>query len=131
MFYLGIDIAKAFSVCSVIDDKEEMIIKPFPFNSSSPGFKKLLNNLISLNCSKDEIIIAMEATGLLFENLFRYLTDLNYNVILLNPYQTAKYRNMLTMKYVKNDNIDSLVIALLIKSGRYSKGYVNEEQYNN
>ena len=128
MFYLGIDIAKAFSVCSVIDDKEEMIIKPFPFNSSSPGFKKLLNNLISLNCSKDEIIIAMEATGLLFENLFRYLTDLNYNVILLNPYQTAKYRNMLTMKYVKNDNIDSLVIALLIKSGRYSKGYVNEEQ---
>ena len=35
---------------------------------------------------------------------------------------------MLTMKYVKNDNIDSLIIALLIKSGRYSKGYVNGEQ---
>ena len=32
------------------------------------------------------------------------------------------------MKYVKNDNIDSMIIALLIKSGRYSKGYVNEEQ---
>jgi len=33
-----------------------------------------------------------------------------------------------TMKYVKNDNIDSLMIALLIKSGRYSQGYVNDEQ---
>lgn len=128
MFYVGIDIAKAFSVCSVIDDKENLIIKPFPFNSSTSGFNKLINNIKSLNCDKSNITIAMEATGLLFENLYRYLKDLNYNVILLNPYQTAQYRNMLTMKYVKNDNIDSLVIALLIKSRRYSKGYVNEEQ---
>jgi transposase len=128
MFYVGIDIAKVFSVCSVINDKEEMIIKPFPFNSSSGGFKKLINNIVSLNCDKEDIIIGMEATGLLFENLYRYLSDLNYNVILLNPYQTAQYRNMVTMKYVKNDNIDSLIISLLIKSGRYSKGYVNEEQ---
>lgn len=128
MFYIGIDIAKAFSVCSVINDKEEMIIKPFPFNSSTAGFKKLINNIESLNCDTKDILIGMEATGLLFENLYRYLKDLNYNVILLNPYQTSQYRNMLTMKYVKNDNIDSLIIALLIKSGRYSKGYVNEEQ---
>ena len=128
MFFIGIDIAKAFSVCSVIDDKEEMIIKPFSFNSSADGFKKLINNIVSLNCNTKDIIIGMEATGLLFENLYRYLSDLNYNVILLNPYQTAQYRNMVTMKYVKNDNIDSLIISLLIKSGRYSKGYVNEEQ---
>jgi len=128
MFYIGIDIAKAFSVCSIIDDKEKIIVKPFSFNSSTTGFKKLINNIVSLNCDKSDIIIAMEATGLLFENLYRYLKDLNYNVILLNPYQTSQYRNMLTMKYVKNDNIDSLIIALLIKSGRYSKGYVNEEQ---
>ena len=47
MFFVGIDIAKAFSVCSVIDDKEEMIIKPFPFNSSTGGFKKLINNIES------------------------------------------------------------------------------------
>jgi transposase len=128
MFYVGIDIAKAFSVCCVIDDKEEMVIKPFPFNSSTSGFKKLINNLVSLNCENKDIIIGMEATGLLFENLYRYLIDLNYNVILLNPYQSAQYRNMITMKYVKNDNIDALIISLLIKSGRYSKGYVNEEQ---
>ena len=128
MYFVGIDIAKAFSVCSIIDDKEDMIIKPFSFHSSTAGFKKLINNLISLDCDIKDIIIGMEATGLLFENLYRHLLDLNYNVILLNPYQTAQYRNMVTMKYVKNDNIDSLIISLLIKSGRYSKGYVNEEQ---
>lgn len=128
MFYIGIDIAKAFSVSCIINDKEEMVIKPFPFNSSTGGYKKLLNNIESLNCSKNDIVIAMEATGLLFENLYRYLNDLNYNVILLNPYQTSQFRNMDTMKYVKNDNIDAYMIALLIKSGRYSQGYVNKEQ---
>lgn len=128
MYYVGIDIAKTFSVACVINDKEEMIINPFPFKSTSIGFKKLLNHLDSLDCENSNIIIGMEATGLLFENLYRYLKELNYCVILFNPYQTSKFRNMLTMKYVKNDNIDSLMIALLIKSGRYSKGYVNEEQ---
>lgn len=128
MYYVEIDIAKTFSVACVINDKEEMIINPFPFKSTSIGFKKLLNHLDSLDCENSNIIIGMEATGLLFENLYRYLKELNYCVILLNPYQTSKFRNMLTMKYVKNDNIDSLMIALLIKSGRYSKGYVNEEQ---
>ena len=73
MFYVGIDIAKCFSVCSVIDDKEDMIIKAFPFKSSIGGFKKLINNLISLNCNKENIIIGMEATGLLFENLYIYI----------------------------------------------------------
>ena len=34
-----------------------------------------------------------------------------------------------TMKYVKNDNIDSQMIAALLKSGRYSKGYVSEDIY--
>ncbi len=34
-----------------------------------------------------------------------------------------------TMKKVKNDNIDALMIAALIKSGRYSKAYVSEDSY--
>ena len=34
-----------------------------------------------------------------------------------------------TMKYVKNDNIDSQMIAALLKSGRYSEGYVSEDIY--
>jgi transposase len=33
-----------------------------------------------------------------------------------------------TMKRVKNDNIDSVMIAALIKSGRFSEGYVSDEQ---
>jgi transposase len=50
-------------------------------------------------------------------------------VVLLNPYQTNRFREMDTMKYVKNDNIDSQMIAALLKSGRYSEGYVSEDLY--
>lgn len=128
MFYIGVDIAKETNVACVIDDKEQMIISPFPFKSSTSGFKKLLANIQSLACDVSDIVIGMEATGLLFENLYQYLKSLNYRVVLLNPYQTSQFRTMDTMKYVKNDNIDSLMIALLIKGGRYSSGYVNEDQ---
>jgi transposase len=49
-------------------------------------------------------------------------------VVLLNPYQTAKFREMDTMKRVKNDQIDSVMIAALLKSGRFSEGYVSQDQ---
>lgn len=71
----------------------------------------------------------MEATGLFFENLYLYLKAKGFKLVLLNPYQTNRFREMDTMKKVKNDNIDALMIAALIKSGRYSKAYVSEDTY--
>ena len=34
-----------------------------------------------------------------------------------------------TMKKVKNDNIDSWIIALFLKDGKYSSGYVTDDEY--
>jgi len=45
-------------------------------------------------------------------------------VVLLNQYQTSKFREMDTMKYVKNDNINSQMIAALLKSDSYSEAFV-------
>jgi len=129
MFYVGIDIAKSFNVSCVIDDKDKVIKKSFKFNNNELGFRDFNNFLSSIDNNRYNFIIGMEATGLLFENLYLYLKNKGYNVILLNPYQTSKFREMNTMKKVKNDNIDCLMIASLIKSGRYSKAYVSEEVY--
>lgn len=128
MYYVGIDIAKRSHVACIMHDDNSLVIKPFEFLSSESGFKKLLTHLQSLSCDLSDVIIGMEATGLLFENLYRYLKELTYRVVLLNPYQTSKFREMDTMKRVKNDNIDSIMIAALIKSGRFSEGYVSAEQ---
>jgi len=128
MYYVGIDIAKRTHVAVIMNEDNSLRVKPFSFNNDTLGFKKLLTHLQALCCDLSDIVIGMEATGLLFENLYRYLQSLDYNVVLLNPYQTAKFREMDTMKRVKNDNIDSIMIAALLKSGRFYKGYVSKEQ---
>ncbi len=128
MYYIGIDIAKSFHVACAIDMDNKVLFSSLKFNNDKKGFDKFLLNLNSLN-DKENLIIAMEATGIFFENIYLYLKEKGFNVILLNPYQTNRFREMDTMKKVKNDNIDALMIAALIKSGRYSKAYVSEDTY--
>jgi len=129
MKYVGIDIAKKFHIACVLDDTGTMIKKNYRINSELTDFDLLYQLLELIDKDKSQFLIGMEATGLLFENLYLFLQKLGYNVVLLNPYQTTKFREMDTMKYVKNDNIDSQMIAALLKSGRYSTGFVSEDIY--
>ena len=130
MYYIGIDIAKNFHVVSVIDDNETKVInKPFKIKNDSKGFEKLLTILDSVTLDKDDFLIGLEATGIYGENLLEFLKSKGYSVKLLNPFQTSRYREQITMKKVKNDNIDSLVIALFLKDGKYSSGYVTDDEY--
>ena len=130
MYYVGIDIAKNFHVVSVIDDNETKVInKPFKINNDCKGFGKLLTILDSVTLHKDDFILGIEATGIYGENLLEFLKSKGYSVKLLNPFQTSRYREQITMKKVKNDNIDSLVIALFLKDGKYSSGYVTDDEY--
>jgi len=130
MYYIGIDIAKSFHVVSVIDDEEiKVISKPFKINNDTKGFEKLLTLLDSVSLDKSEFIIGLEATGIYGENLQEFLKSKGYSVKLLNPFQTTRYREQITLKKVKNDEIDSLVIALLLKSGKFSSGYITDDEY--
>ena len=128
MYYVGIDIAKSFHVACVLDQEDKVLKSSLKFNNDEDGFEHIFLTLTSI----DEIpnfLIGMEATGIFFENIYLYLKEKGFNVVLLNPYQTNRFREMDTMKKVKNDNIDALMIAALIKSGRYSKAYVSEDTY--
>jgi transposase len=130
MYYVGIDVAKSFHVVSVIDENEVKVIsKPFKVDNSNEGFKKFLRALNSISIKKSEFLVGLEATGIYGENLWEYLNSNGYSVKLLNPFQTSRYREQITMKKVKNDNIDSLVIALLLKDGKFSSGYVTDDEY--
>ena len=129
MYYVGIDIAKQFHIACVLDESNKFIVKNLRIESEISDFSLLHSELINITDDKTQFLIGMEATGTLFENLYLFLQKQGYNVVLLNPYQTTKFREMDTMKYVKNDNIDSQMIAALLKSGRYSKAYVSEELY--
>jgi len=78
----------------------------------------------------DDFIIGIESTGAYSENLYEYITDSDYEVVLLNSYQTAKYRDFSTAKKIKNDTIDAYVIAELLSTGRYKQSHISNEAYH-
>lgn len=130
MNFVGIDVAKSFHIISVIDENEDRVInKSFRIENTYNGFSKLLGILDSISLNKDDFVIGLEATGIYGENLLEFLKFKGYNVKLLNPFQTSRYREQRTMKKVKNDNIDSLIIAYLLNDGKYSSGYVTDDEY--
>ena len=130
MNYVGIDVAKTFHVVSIVDENEIRVInKAFRVENTMDGFEKLLKVLDSISLEKDDFILGLEATGIYGENLLEFLKTKGYNIKLLNPFQTSRYREQRTMKKVKNDNIDSLIIAYLLNDGKYSSGYVTDDEY--
>ena len=130
MYYVGIDIAKNFHIVSIIDQDENKVFKKaFRVENDIAGYTGFIEKLETISIDKTNFIIGIEATGIYGENLLEFLKLKAYNVKLLNPFQTSRYREQTTMKKVKNDNIDSLMIALFLKDGKYSEGYVTNDEY--
>ncbi|PIW68431.1 MAG: hypothetical protein COW10_02580, partial [Candidatus Omnitrophica bacterium CG12_big_fil_rev_8_21_14_0_65_42_8] len=126
MHYLGIDVSKASHQCIILDTSGEALGKFFTVQSSKDDFIKLAKKLSELNIPKTDLTIGLEATGNLWENLYSFLKEQGFNVILLNPYQTNKFHEAM-LKKAKTDSIDALVIAGLLRSGCASSSYIPDE----
>jgi transposase len=129
MYYVGIDVAKEKHYVCILDDTREIAVKPFWIYSDILGLRDLVKRLTELSLNNDDFIIGVESTGAFSENLYEYVTDADYKIILLNSYQTAKYRDFSTMKKIKNDSIDALVIAELLASDKYKESYISNDDY--
>jgi len=126
MYCLGIDISKSDSRFVILDDQGERFTKAFSLQNDRLNFQKLLERLKELNIDKDGLLIGIEATGIWWENLYSFLTDAGFKVIVLNPHQTNKFREALRKK-AKTDDIDAYIIAGLLRSKAYASSYVPEE----
>ena len=89
MYYVGIDVAKSFHIACVLGEDGNLLKKNFRINSKRSSFDMLYQLLDTIDKDRSKFLIGMEATGLLFENLYIYLQTLGYNVVLLNPYRAA------------------------------------------
>ena len=127
MFYLGIDVAKKTHRFVILDNEGEKAAKPFSLQNTQEDFQKLLKRLEELNLSPENTLAGLEATGSFWENLYSFLTEKGYKVIVINPHQTNKFREALRKK-AKTDDIDALVVAGLLRSGDTAASYVPEEQ---
>ena len=126
MIYTGIDVSKSSARCVFLDNEGEKL-KAFSVGTDKEGFDKLLASIKELKLNKDNSLFGIEATGILWENLFSFLTELDFKVILLNPYQTKKYREALRFK-AKTDDIDAYVIAGLLRSKDFSSSFIPEDR---
>lgn len=126
MFYIGIDIAKRSHQAAVTDISGNIIVKPFNFKNTAAGFTQFLSVLETNSVSKDNCVIGLESTGHYWYPLYFFLVEQKFSVKVFNPIQTAAFREI-TIRKVKNDNLDSIMIADFTRFGRYSETYIPSE----
>jgi len=127
MYYLGIDVSKSKTDYLILDEKGERFQRPFSLENTREGFETLLKKLSEFSLTPENLLAGLEATGSLWENLYSFLTEKGYKVILLNPYQTRKFHQALGQK-ATTDIISAFVIADLLRSNRYLSSIVPEEE---
>lgn len=106
MHFAGIDIASATHVIAIVDSDSAVVLKATPFAEDALGYEKLLG---LLGASSD-LLIAMEATGHYWKNLFATLAAAGYRVALLNPLRTHRFASE-ELARTKTDAIDALGLA--------------------
>jgi transposase len=104
--FAGIDIAAETHFVAVVDERSEAVIKPTSFTEDAAGYEKLF----ALLGPAGDLLIAMEATGHYWQNLFAALAAAGYAVALLNPLRTRRFAGE-DLERTKTDAIDALGIA--------------------
>jgi transposase len=106
MRFAGVDIASETHVVAVMDEHGEILVKPTVFGEDAEGYAKLL----SLIGPPTDILVAMEATGHYWKNLFAALAAGGFPVALINPLRTHRFAQE-DLERTKTDAIDALGIA--------------------
>ncbi len=106
MRFAGIDIASETHVAAVVEEAGRVVLRPAPFGEDAAGYQKLREWL----GSPSDLLVAMEATGHYWQNLFAFLAAEGFAVALLNPLRTHRFAGE-DLARTKTDAIDALGIA--------------------
>ncbi len=107
MRYAGIDVASEKHFVAVVDEAGNVVEKSTSFTEDAAGYARLFG---LLGAASDVSIVAMEATGHYWKNLFAALVARGYSVALINPLRTNRFAAE-DMQRTKTDAIDALGIA--------------------
>ena len=113
MRFVGIDIASEKHVVAVVDESGGILVKPAGFNEDAGGYARLFE----LIGPAAEVLVAMEATGHYWKNVFAELTARGFPVALLNPVRTHRFAGE-NLERTKTDDIDALGIARFAQQKR-------------
>lgn len=119
MFFVGIDIGKNNHVASMMDETGKVVFKAFSFPNTSDGGNALFSKLTSYSLNSSDFEIGMEATGHYWLSVYSFLFEKGFLLHVINPIQTDGWRRGTEIRKRKNDIIDSLLIADLIRYGQF------------
>lgn len=119
---IGMDIAKRTHYACMVDERGLVLKKSFPVCQSRQGFERFYECILEAKkqFGKNEVIIGIEPTGHYWLNLAYFLDDRGIPLVMCNPMHVKRSKELDDNLQTKNDAKDALVIARLVKDGRYS-----------
>ena len=129
---VGVDIAKKIHWSQVTDYRGNALCKPIKVENTFEGFQEFLH-VIKEICGQigcKQILLGFEPSGHYWKNL-AYFLESEENIILLgvNPFHVKQMKELDDNTQTKSDKKDALVIARLIRDGRFFEIYLPEEKY--
>ena len=132
---MGVDIAKEMHLARFVDYRGREISKAVKIKNDRKGFEGIVTKIEeTINLKKTQqaytnVIIGMEPTGHYWKPLVEYLMQAGYRVVCVNPYHTKKAKELDDNNQTASDYKEALVIARLVKDGRYFNPYIPQEAY--
>lgn len=113
MRFIGIDIGSEKHFFAVVDAEGQVVVKSTAFEEDDVGYAKVIAALGPAT----EALVAMEATGHYWQNLFAALTAAGFAIALLNPLRTRRFAEE-DLRRTKTDAIDAMGIARFAQQKR-------------
>jgi transposase len=106
MRFAGVDVAAERHYVAVVGEAGGVLLKATAFFEEATGYRQLRELLGNTN----DCLIAMEATGHYWRNLFAYLTAEGFSIALLNPLRARRFAEE-DLARTKTDAIDPINIV--------------------
>ncbi|MGF9979415.1 IS110 family transposase, partial [Viridibacillus arvi] len=119
---VGIDIAKRVHYACFVDERGRVIEKAFAVHQSKEGFQSMYEKirLTMKETQKTEVVVGIEPTGHYWMNLAYFLDQYGIPLVMVNPMHVKRSKELDDNLPTKHDKKDALVIARLVKDGRFS-----------
>jgi transposase len=128
---IGVDIAQETHVARAVNFRGIILGDPLSFSNDEDGFSNLLHWIQKLQDAHhlSAAIVGMEPTGHYWLNLSHWLTERQFQVVLVNPHLVKKNKENRDNTPSKSDKKDALVIADMVKNGYYSFTRITPEAF--
>lgn len=119
--YVGIDIAKKEHCMRMIEGRGGDESKGMFFANRGKGFERMLKRVEEwmTRSGSEKVVVGMEPTACYWKPLYRHLADRGYEVKLVSSLHVKRSKEIQDNSPLKSDPKDALIIADLVRSGKY------------